>query len=363
MRIVAGKARGMRLEAPAGETTRPTSERAKEAIFSMLQFDLAGRRVLDLFAGSGQMAMEALSRGAESAVLVERDKAAQAVIAKNLARTRLLDAARLVKGEALSFLSSYRGEPFHLVFLDPPYAAGLLPRVLRALLAGGLLTAGATVVAECRSRADLFGGDAELEAAFRILKSKRYGIAEVLFLTPAGEESPVKETAPDVAHESAYTHAIVPGSFDPITNGHLDVITRARALADRVTVAVMMNEAKTYTFTLAERAEMARRATAHIDGVSVVASEGMLTDLFEAVGADVIVKGVRNEKDRTYEEEMARANLLRNPRAKTLLLDASDAVREVSSTAVRACLSRGEGAEALLPPAVAEYIKERESTR
>ena len=184
MHIITGSARGVRLDTLPGEATRPTSERAKEAIFSMLQFDLAGRRVLDLFAGSGQMGLEALSRGAAECVFVDAAKDAAQIVDRNAKKTRLAQKARIVVGDAKSFLSRYVGERFHLVFLDPPYAAGLLPGVLSALLERKLLTPGAILVVECASPEDLFGGDEVLASHFEILKTKRYGVAHVFVLTP-----------------------------------------------------------------------------------------------------------------------------------------------------------------------------------
>lgn len=185
MHIITGKARGVRLETLAGDATRPTAERTKEAVFSMLQFDLEGRRVLDLFAGSGQLGLEALSRGADFAVMVDRAREACAVIRKNAEKTKLISQTRILSLEASAYLSSCKDGPFHLVFLDPPYAAGLLPLVLRALLAQGLLVPGATVVAECGDPQDLFGGDEVLPTHYEIIKNKRYGAAYVFFLTPA----------------------------------------------------------------------------------------------------------------------------------------------------------------------------------
>ena len=187
MHIITGSARGVRLETLKGEQTRPTSERAKEAIFSMLQFGLEGRRVLDLFSGSGQMGLEALSRGAAAAVLVDKGKDAVGVITRNAGKTKLADRARIVTSDALSYLSRCTDGPFHLVFLDPPYAAGLLPCVLRTLLEKRLLTPGATVVAECGDPSALFGSDKALAAEFSIEKEKRYGAAYVYFLTPCEE--------------------------------------------------------------------------------------------------------------------------------------------------------------------------------
>ena len=183
MRIITGSARGARLQAPAGQTTRPTAERTKEAVFSMLQGGIAGRRVLDLFAGSGQMALEALSRGAAGALLVDCDKAALAAMRANLLHTRLSDRAEIVAADAISYLRSYTGAPFHLVFLDPPYDKGLLPRCLSLLLSRGMLATGAVIVCEARDEAAVFGGDEALAAAFTVLRRARYGAAHITLLT------------------------------------------------------------------------------------------------------------------------------------------------------------------------------------
>jgi pantetheine-phosphate adenylyltransferase len=155
------------------------------------------------------------------------------------------------------------------------------------------------------------------------------------------------------------THALIPGSFDPMTLGHLDIVARACAKYDKVTVAVMINDSKTYAHTIEERAEMVRLTVAHLPQVQVVVDRGMLVDLFDRIGADVIVKGVRNEKDRAYEEKMAAYNLAANPRAKTVLLEATPALDALSSTAVRAMLERRERPEGLLAPAVLEYLAAR----
>ena len=155
------------------------------------------------------------------------------------------------------------------------------------------------------------------------------------------------------------THALIPGSFDPMTLGHLDIVKRACAEYDKVTVAVMINDSKTYAHSIEERTEMARLTVADLPSVQVVSDRGMLVDLFDRVGADVIVKGVRNEKDRAYEEEMAAYNLAKNPRAKTVLLDADPRLDAVSSTAVREKLAKGERPVGLLAPAVLEYLTVR----
>ncbi len=142
MRVITGTARGRRLVTPAGLATRPTSEMAKEAIFSMIQFELEGSMVLDLFAGSGQLGIEALSRGARGAVFVDQAKAAIAAIEQNLATTGLGKDARIMPVEALSFLRSYR-ETFDIALLDPPYQQGqigeLLPLLAQRMSPGGII--------------------------------------------------------------------------------------------------------------------------------------------------------------------------------------------------------------------------------
>ncbi len=134
MRIITGSARGTKLEAPAGLGTRPTSDRAKEAIFSILQFELTGKKVLDLFAGSGQLALEALSRGAESACLVDSDPAACEVIKRNARKTRLFPQTRVLCCDFKAALRAFAGkETFSLLFLDPPYKSDFLDTALPLL--------------------------------------------------------------------------------------------------------------------------------------------------------------------------------------------------------------------------------------
>lgn len=151
-RVIAGSARGIRLAAP-GSDTRPLGDRVKQTLFAVLEPDLPGARVLDLFAGSGAAGIEALSRGAALAVFVERDAAAVRVIEANLARTRLAAGARLVRADVIAYLAGtgHDGVPFDVALLDPPYAdPDLLVRALERLgdPAAGLLAPGARVVAK-----------------------------------------------------------------------------------------------------------------------------------------------------------------------------------------------------------------------
>ena len=135
MRVITGTARGIKLAAPEGEHTRPTAERVKEAVFSMIQFETEGRKVLDLFAGSGQLGIEALSRGAAHAAFVERDKKALACIRENLKKTKLEDDASVYGMDVMAALGGYMSDSgeYDIIFADPPYAdsADLLDGILR----------------------------------------------------------------------------------------------------------------------------------------------------------------------------------------------------------------------------------------
>lgn len=157
--------------------------------------------------------------------------------------------------------------------------------------------------------------------------------------------------------------ALIPGSFDPITVGHLDIVKRALALYDEVVVAVMINDQKIYDYTLEQRVDMAKLAVKDLDRVCVVGSNGMLIDLFDQLDADVIVKGIRNEEDRVYEEKMAAWNLEHNPRAKTIFLQAADDFEQIHSTKVRDLIHAGESPDAFLVPAVADYLRSLQCDR
>ena len=171
MRVITGSARGRRLETLPGEdVTRPTTESVKEALFSMIQFDIEGRRVLDLFAGSGQLGIEALSRGAASAVFVEQRRDAVALIRENLKLTGLSERARVVNGEALAYLAS-AGEKFDQIFLDPPYAAKLWKPVLEAVSRFDILSDHGIMICESPQDEEL----PDAVGACRLHRAYRYG--------------------------------------------------------------------------------------------------------------------------------------------------------------------------------------------
>ncbi len=170
MRVITGAARGRRLKELEGLETRPTADRVKEGVFNIIQFDIEGRRVLDLFAGTGQLGIEALSRGAAAAVFVDQRRDAAALVKENLKLTGLEKNARVVCGEALAFLSS-AGEKFDLVFIDPPYAANLWKNALIAINQFDILSNHGIIVCESPWEQEM----PPMEPPYFLRRTYRYG--------------------------------------------------------------------------------------------------------------------------------------------------------------------------------------------
>lgn len=147
MRVVAGDARGRKLKELPGMDTRPTTDKVKESLFNIIQFEIEGRRVLDLFGGTGQLGVEALSRGAERCTFVDQRREAVSVIRENLRLCGYEDRARVLQGDAISFLTSCR-EKFDLIFLDPPYQTDLLEQSIHEIIAFDILREHGIIVCE-----------------------------------------------------------------------------------------------------------------------------------------------------------------------------------------------------------------------
>ena len=175
MRIITGSARGTRLDTLDGEATRPTAERVKEAIFSMIQFDLVDSTVLDLFSGSGQMGLEALSRGAEKAHMIDKSAEAVNIIKRNAQKCHVFDRCRIVTSDYADFLRSANGKyKYDFIFLDPPYGSGMLKTALSQIAAYDILNDNAWIICEDETE-DIFAGAPELADAYTVEKQNRYG--------------------------------------------------------------------------------------------------------------------------------------------------------------------------------------------
>ena len=147
MRVITGKARGVQLKTPDGMTTRPTTDRVKEALFSIIQFEIPTARVLDLFGGTGQLGIEALSRGATAATFVDAGEPACRLIWENLKRTKLESDAKVIRADYLDYLKRCR-EKYDIIFLDPPYAEVFLENALKCITEIDILQTGGIIVTE-----------------------------------------------------------------------------------------------------------------------------------------------------------------------------------------------------------------------
>ena len=147
MRVITGTARGIQLKTPDGLQTRPTADRVKEALFSIINFDIPGAKVLDLFAGTGQLGIEALSRGAESAVFVDAREESCRLIRENLKRTKLEKDAKVIRSDYLDYLNRCR-EQYNIILLDPPYAEVFLENAIKRITEIDILQTDGIIVAE-----------------------------------------------------------------------------------------------------------------------------------------------------------------------------------------------------------------------
>ncbi len=188
MRIITGTARGVKLETLDGEDiTRPTSERVKEGVFSAIQFEVADKRVLDLFAGSGQLALEALSRGADSAVIIDESDKAIEVIKNNAKKTNLMKKCRIARQDYSEYLKSANGrEKFGLIFLDPPYSKDMQNEILKKLCRTDIIDDDCIIVCE-HDRAE--GLDCDVHG-LTFIKKYKYGKTYVsIFKNEKGSDS------------------------------------------------------------------------------------------------------------------------------------------------------------------------------
>lgn len=328
MRIIAGKYKGRTLVTLKDRSVRPTTDRVKESIFNLIQWDVEGSKVLDLFAGSGALGIEALSRGCQSVVFNDQAKTSLSAVKENL--KKVSGDYRISNRDYRAALQDFslRGEKFDLIFLDPPYRMDMEGDILENIAHHDVLNDDGKIILE-RERG---GSDYPLPKGIGIVDSRDYG-----------------STTIDVLQRA--TKCCVTGTFDPVTLGHMDLVEEGLNRYDIVYVAVLVNPDKQCAFPLEKRLKWLRDCLApYKKRVILGHSEGLAADYCKRYGVDTIVRGVRNETDEAYETEMADFNLKEG--VPTLLLPAK---RQVSSTAVRDALKNGESLEGLLPK---EIIRE-----
>ena len=362
MRVIAGSAKGRRLGAGRGLAVRPTADKVKGALFNIIasRFTIESAHVLDLFAGSGALGIEALSRGAASVTFVEQSATSARVLRENIQRCGFSDRARVLQlpvQRALAQLAR-AGTRFDGVFADPPYGQGLVDRTLADLAARGVPQPGGWVVIEHHV-------DEAPQAAYdtlRLTQARRYGKTG-LALFVAEERMPA---APK--DEKQIVRAVYPGSFDPITNGHLDVIRRAVSVFDPVIVAVAATGSDPHKdgslFSADERVEMIRDALADTGGRATADKfTGLLVDYCDRSNARVIIRGLRAVSDFEYEFQMAMMNRHMKPHIETFFMAAGPKHFYTASRLVKQVASLGGDVHELLPAAVYQRLLAKVGTK
>jgi pantetheine-phosphate adenylyltransferase len=371
MRIIAGQWRARRLLGPPrGAETRPTSDRVREAIFNLLGTKTENARVLDLFAGTGALGIEALSRGARHVTFYESDRGLCETIQTNLENLEVSrDLVTVMRRDVRRAKSSLTG-PFDLVFIDPPYGFLLEREALATLCTEDALAPGALVVVEHASR-DTVALPAAAEGVLGDADTRHYGDTSVTIFTrlappPAMPPEPVASAshpAPAATSPSTRRVAIYAGSFDPPTHGHYDIIQRAAALFDQVVIAVAQNVRKNTLFSANERVELLRELVGDDPRVEVDTIEGLLVDYARRRGAVAIIRGLRAVADFDFEFQMACMNHHLAPKVETVFLMTAQEYLFVSSSLVKEVASLGGDVARFVPPSVLPRLLARLAER
>lgn len=312
MRIVAGRYRGRKLTPPSDDSVRPTTDRIKETVFNILQWDVEGARVLDLFAGSGALGIECLSRGAAEVVFADKSPASVALIRQNL--KGIEGSYRVLTADFTGVLRSGE-DKFDLIFIDPPYKSGLGELAVDAAFDLGRVAEGGTVVYEHSSELPFKCAREDLK-----VRTKVMGSVTVEFIRKK-------------------TTGLVTGTFDPVTKGHMEVIEEALRLFDEVVVAVLVNPEKQCMFTPEERLALLNAALSDNTRIKTLYSEDYAVDVARRVGADKLVRGVRGERDEAYENAMAEYN---RAHGFDTVFVTPERYADVSSTRARELIAKGD---------------------
>lgn len=316
MRIITGKYRGRKIIPPEGnDEIRPTSDMAREGIFNVLQGCVQGCRFIDLFAGSGAMGIEALSRGAEEVLFCDTGRQSMQLLKKNL---QGIDGKYFVTSRDFrDTLRAAKGK-WDFIFCDPPYRFDYIGEAAAIVAERELLADGGLLIYEHES-----DFRPEVPAGFNCEKTKKYGRATVEF------------------YSRKQNVCAVTGSFDPFTKGHRYVVEKALSQFDKAVVVVAVNPDKKRLFSLDESLEIAKESLADLgDRVEVDVCYGMVADYCNGRGIKTIVRGYRNARDFEYEREMSEYNFERGG-VVTLLVEARGETEKISATGIREALRKG----------------------
>ena len=334
MRIIAGKFKGRSLITMKDKSIRPTTDRVKESIFNLLQGYVEDAKVLDLFAGSGALGIEALSRGADSVTFADRSNDSVDTINTNLKKVN--GKINVIRKDFLSTIDylSARKEKFDLIFLDPPYKQGLDKIAIDKIDECGILAEDGIIVVE-RSRED---APMVLSNGYRAISVRDYGSVTIMLVQKA-------------------TACAVTGTFDPFTLGHKFLVEKALENFDEVHVVVLVNPEKETQIPVSKRLKLIETSVRRMGGVVKVAFyEGLTIDYCKENDIKYIIRGIRNEQDYEYEKEMATWNK-EHGGVDTLLIPAEDA--EISSTIVREKIKNGDDISGLVDEEILLELRRR----
>lgn len=328
MRVISGKYKGCNLFEFPGQNIRPTADRTKESIFNILQSVISDSRCLDLFCGTGSLGIEALSRGAREVVFVDHSKDSVNLTKKNLVKVG--ESSEVILCDALSYLKNSKGV-FDIIFIDPPYADDVSEKAVAMIFEKKLLADNGIIVFERDSE---YSNSCELASIFSV---RRYGKAVISFIRNKKE-------------------CLFAGSFDPITNGHCQIIKQCKKLYDVVHVVAMINDNKNSLFSMDERLEMISKIYADDKCVVARSWDGLLVDYLRENNVRYVVRGIRNDADIMYEKDMETYN---KNLYEDIVYDYIYSDSTISSTMVRERLSCGYGVGDLVPKEIVEFVERK----
>lgn len=332
MRVISGKYKGRKILPPLNDNVRPTTDKVKEALFAVLQTEIRGAVVVDLFAGTGGLGIEALSRGAEKVYFCDGAAASVDLIKKNVSflEPGTFEIMRGDFSDCVRRLAS-RGVKADVVLCDPPYGKGLPDKALRAIAESGILAEGGTVVVERKFT------DAPQREFYAYVSTRTFG-----------------ETSLDFYRN--VTKCAVTGTFDPFTLGHKFVVEKALEKYGFCYVVMMVNENKTARYSVDNRLRMAAVSLSEYKKrVRIEFYDGTAADYCKENGIKCIYRGYRNSVDEEYEKAMAKYNLEKCG-AETVIVKAEN---EISSTKAKEAFDSGESVAEFVAQDVVGLMRKR----
>ncbi len=332
MRVISGKYRGRRILPPMTNTVRPTTDKVKEAIFGILQTEIEDAVVIDLFAGTGALGVEALSRGAKKVYFCDGAASSIDLIKQNTSFVEegTYEILRGAFEDCLRRLST-RGVKANIVLCDPPYGKRIPEKALCEIEKSGVLCRGGIVLVERKTE------DRQEKKYFALVNEKTYG-----------------EVAVDVYKD--VTKCAVTGTFDPFTLGHRFVVEKALEKYDFCHVVILVNENKQARYSVETRKRMiALGLSEYKNRIKIDFYGGLTVDYCRENGIQCIYRGYRNETDEKYEKEMAEYNY-KHGGIETVIVKAEN---EISSTKAKEVFDKGEDVTQYVNEDVARLMRKR----